>query len=597
MKSSTQVVVIGGGVVGASVLYHLTEAGWTDVVLVERKELTAGSTWHSAGGMHTLNGDPNVSKLQQYTIELYQQIEARSEQNCSIHLPGGLMLADDRERLDWLRMAQARGRYLGMELEIITPSEAKALFPLLEEQYFVGALFDPVEGHLDPSGVTNAYAICARQKGAEVYRHTWVSDLRQRPDGTWDVITDQGEIHAEHIVNAGGLWAREVGRMVGLELPVLGMEHMYLVTEDMEEVADHRAATGRELPMALDFAGEIYIRQEGGGMLLGTYEQACVPWQPQQAPWSFDMELLEPDLDRIAPSLEIAFKHYPAMATAGIKRIINGPFTFAPDGNPLVGPIRGVRNCWVACAVMAGLSQGGGVGLALANWMTTGDPQLDIWAMDVARFGDWATLGYTNAKVRENYSRRFRITFPNEELPAAPPAAHDADLRPADRAQRRVGRRLRARASAVVPTAEARTGRGRDVPPLERVPGRRRGVPGRPRAGRVDGVLELRQVPRHRRRRGGSGCRDCSRTGCRRSAASCSPPCSTPTGGSSASSRWPGRARTSSSCSGRRSPRSTTPGGSSLTCRPAHRCGSRCSRCRSSGCRSPARMLATSCSR
>jgi len=421
MKSSTQVVVIGGGVVGASVLYHLTEAGWTDVVLVERKELTAGSTWHSAGGMHTLNGDPNVSKLQQYTIELYQQIEARSEQDCSIHLPGGLMLADDRERLDWLRMAQARGRYLGMELEIITPSEAKALFPLLEEQYFVGALFDPVEGHLDPSGVTNAYAICARQKGAEVYRHTWVSDLRQRSDGTWDVITDQGEIHAEHIVNAGGLWAREVGRMVGLELPVLGMEHMYLVTEDMEEVADHRSATGRELPMALDFAGEIYIRQEGGGMLLGTYEQACVPWQPQQAPWSFDMELLEPDLDRIAPSLEIAFKHYPAMATAGIKRIINGPFTFAPDGNPLVGPIGGVRNCWVACAVMAGLSQGGGVGLALANWMTTGDPQLDIWAMDVARFGDWANLAYTNAKVRENYSRRFRITFPNEELPAARP--------------------------------------------------------------------------------------------------------------------------------------------------------------------------------
>ena len=331
------------------------------------------------------------------------------------------MLADDRERLDWLRMAQARGRYLGMDLEIISAAEAKAMFPLLEEQYFVGALFDPVEGHLDPTGVTNAYAICARQAGAEIERHTWVHDLRQRADGTWDVITDRGEIHAEHIVNAGGLWAREVGRMIGLELPVLGMEHMYLVTEDMDEVAEHSAATGHEMPMALDFAGEIYIRQEGGGMLLGTYEQACVPWQPQTAPWSFDMELLPPDLDRIAPSLEIAFKHYPSMATAGIKRIINGPFTFAPDGNPLVGPIRGVRNCWVACAVMAGLSQGGGVGLALANWMTTGDPQLDIWGMDVARFGDWADLAYTNAKVRENYSRRFRITFPNEELPAGRP--------------------------------------------------------------------------------------------------------------------------------------------------------------------------------
>ncbi len=421
MKSSAQVVVIGGGVVGASVLFHLTEAGWTDVVLVERKELSAGSTWHSAGGMHTLNGDPNVSKLQQYTIELYCKLEERSGQSCSIHLPGGLMLANDRERLDWLRMAQARGRYLGMELEIISAAEAKAMFPMMEEQYFVGALFDPVEGHVDPSGVTNAYAICARQAGAEIYRHTWVNDLRQRADGTWDVITDKGEIHAEHIVNAGGLWAREVGRMIGLELPVLGMEHMYLVTEDMDEVADHNAATGHEMPMAMDFEGEIYIRQEGGGMLMGTYEQACVPWSPRQAPWGFDMELLPPDLDRIAPSLEVAFKHYPAMADAGIKTIVNGPFTFAPDGNPLVGPIRGVRNCWVACAVMAGLSQGGGVGLTLASWMTTGDPGEDIWGMDVARFGDWANLAYTNAKVRENYSRRFRITFPNEELPAARP--------------------------------------------------------------------------------------------------------------------------------------------------------------------------------
>jgi dimethylglycine dehydrogenase len=421
MRSSAQAVVIGGGVVGASVLYHLAEAGWTDVVLVERKELTAGSTWHSAGGMHTLNGDPNVAKLQQYTIELYQKIEARSGQACSIHLPGGLMLASDRERLDWLRMAKARGRYLGMELEIISPQEAKALFPLLEDQYFVGALYDPVEGHVDPSGVTNAYVVCARQAGAEVYRHTWVSDLRQRPDGTWDVVTDRGDIHTEHIVNAGGLWAREVGRMIGVELPVLGMEHMYLVTEDMPEVAEHLARTGREMPMALDFEGEIYLRQEQGGMLLGTYEQACVPWSPLDAPWTFDMELLPPDLDRIAPSLEVAFKHYPAMGTAGIKRIINGPFTFAPDGNPLVGPLRGIRNCWVACAVMAGLSQGGGVGLALATWMTEGDPGLDIWAMDVARYGDWATLAYTNAKVRENYSRRFRITFPNEELPAGRP--------------------------------------------------------------------------------------------------------------------------------------------------------------------------------
>src|SRR5262249_18148675 len=181
-------------------------------------------------------------------------------------------------------------------------------------------------------------------------RHTFVPALGQRSAGTWDVITGRGDIHAEHIVNAGGLWAREVGRMIGLELPVLGMEHTYLVTEEMPEVAEHNASTGRELPMALDFEGEIYIRQEQGSMLLGTYEQACVPWSPREARWTFDMELLPPDLDRIAPSLEVAFKPYPAMGTAGIKRIVNGPFTFAPDGNPLVGPVRGIRNCWVACA-------------------------------------------------------------------------------------------------------------------------------------------------------------------------------------------------------------------------------------------------------
>jgi dimethylglycine dehydrogenase len=425
VKSSAQVVVIGGGVVGASVLYHLTKAGWTDVMLLERRELTAGSTWHAAGGMHTLNGDPNVSKLQQYTIQLYEEIERVSGQNCSIHLPGGLMLADTEVRMDWLRMAQARGRYLGMELELITPKEAQDVFPLLDPQYFVGALYDPVEGHVDPSGVTRAYIKCAQMAGAEVHQHTPVVGLEQRPDGTWSVRLESGDtIHAEHVVNAGGLWAREVGRMVGIELPVLAMEHMYLLTVDMPEVAAQVARTGHEMPMALDFAGEIYIRQEGGGMLLGTYEQAAVPWSPRETPWDFGAQLLKPDLDRITPELNVAFKHYPAMGTTGIKKVVNGPFTFSPDGNPLVGPVRGLRGYWVACGVMAGLSQGGGVGLALASWMAAGDAGdsgMDIWAMDVARYGDYATLAYTNAKVQENYRRRFRITFPNEELPAARP--------------------------------------------------------------------------------------------------------------------------------------------------------------------------------
>jgi dimethylglycine dehydrogenase len=266
---------------------------------------------------------------------------------------------------------------------------------------------------------------CAQMAGAEIRQHTPVTGLSQRPDGTWDVHIENGDpIHAEHVVNAGGLWAREVGRFVGIELPVLAMEHHYLLTENMPEVADYVATTGHEMPMALDFAGEIYIRQEGGAMLLGTYEQDCRPWSPKETPWDFGSQLLKPDLERIAPELSVAFKHYPAMGTIGIKRVINGPFTFAPDGNPLVGPVRGLRGYWVACGVMAGLSQGGGVGLALATWMTSGDAGdsgMDIWAMDVARYGDYATLAYTNAKVQENYRRRFRLTFPNEELPAARP--------------------------------------------------------------------------------------------------------------------------------------------------------------------------------
>ena len=421
MKSSARVVVIGGGVVGASVLYHLTKEGWTDVVLLERKQLTAGSTWHAAGGMHTLNGDPNVARLQQYTVNLYKEIEKESGQNCGIHLPGALQLADTPERLDWLKMAQARGRYLGMHMEMISMKEAKELNPLLEEKYFVGALYDEDEGSVDPYGVTHAYAICARNRGAEVYTDTWATDLSQRADGTWDVITDKGNIHAEHVVNAGGLWAREVGRMAGLELPVLAMEHHYLMTEPMDEVIEYNAKHGRELPHMIDFAGEIYARQEGQSILLGTYEQDNRPWSAKETPWDFVFQLLPHDLDRISAELERGFAHFPAVGRAGIKKFVNGPFTFSPDGNPLVGPIKGMRGMWSACAVMAGLSQGGGVGLSLANWMVHGDPGADIWAMDVARYGDYATLAYTNSKVRENYSRRFRITFPNEELPAARP--------------------------------------------------------------------------------------------------------------------------------------------------------------------------------
>jgi dimethylglycine dehydrogenase len=319
--------------------------------------------------------------------------------------------------MDFLKLACARARYLGLGMEMISIDEAARTFPLMDKRHFVGALYNPLEGHVDPSGVTHAYAKAARNLGAEVYRFTRVTDTKPLPDGSWQVVTDKGNLVAEHIVNAGGLWAREVGRFAGLELPVLAMEHQYIVTGDIPEVI----ASPKEVLHAIDFEGEIYMRQEGRGMLVGTYEKMGVPWSPRETPWSFAHELLPPDLDRIAGSLEVGFRHFPPLERAGIKRVVNGPFTFAPDGNPLVGPIRGLRNYWVACGVMAGLSQGGGVGLALSNWMLHGDPGFDVWAMDVARFGDWTTMAYTNAKVRENYSRRFQIRFPNEELPAARP--------------------------------------------------------------------------------------------------------------------------------------------------------------------------------
>ena len=418
MKSHARVVVIGGGVVGASVLYHLARFGWTDVVLLERDELTSGSTWHAAGGMHTINGDPNVAKLQKYTIELYREIEELSGQATGVHITGGVLLAATEARMDWLRGVVAKGRYLGLDLEEISAEEAHRLMPLLDPTQFVGAVRNSEDGHLDPSGVTHAYAKAARKLGAEVERFTKVEDIVRRDDGTWRVITNRGEIVAEHVVNCGGLWAREVGRMVGLELPILAMEHMYLITEDMPEVAEVNRTTGKEVIHAVDFDGELYLRQERGGMLMGTYEKAGKPWSEQTTPWTFGHELLEPDIERIAPSLEVGFRHFPGFQKTGIKQIINGPFTFAPDGNPLVGPVRGLPGMWVACGVMAGFSQGGGVGLSLAQWMINGDPGADIWAMDVARYGDWASMAYTNDKVRENYSRRFSIRFPNEELPA-----------------------------------------------------------------------------------------------------------------------------------------------------------------------------------
>jgi dimethylglycine dehydrogenase len=417
MKTSARAVIIGGGVVGASTLYHLAKIGWSDVTLVEKSELTSGSTWHAAGGMHTFNGEANISRLQKYTIDLYREIEALSGQSCGLHPNGGLMLATTPGELDSLKLICSRARYLGMETEMISLDEALRLNPLIDSSYFIGALWRADGGHCDPSGTTHAYVKAARGLGASVERFTRVLSLAQRRDGSWDVTTDKGSIHAEHVINCAGLWAREVGRLVGIELPVLAMEHHYLITEDIPELAGR----SREIVNTTDYAGEIYMRQERGGALIGTYEPHGIPWSPLKTPDDFSMQLLPDDFERLAPCFEVGFRHFPALGRVGIRKAINGPFTFAPDGNPLVGPIRGLRNYWVACAVMAGFSQGGGIGLVLSQWIAHGDPGQDILSMDVARFGAFATPKYTSIKVPENYSRRFRLVYPNEELPAARP--------------------------------------------------------------------------------------------------------------------------------------------------------------------------------
>jgi dimethylglycine dehydrogenase len=415
MKTHTRVAVIGGGVVGCSVLYHLTKLGWTDVVLIERKELTAGSSWHAAGGFHALNSDPGVAKLQSYTIDLYKEIEAFSGQDVGMHMTGGLNIAATQARWDFLRSDFARHRVLGLHTELIGPEEIKRLCPLVDVTDVYGAIYDAHEGHVDPSGVTHAYAKGARKNGAEIYRHTRVMDLKPTGRGTWRVITDQGEIEAEHVVNAAGLWAREMGAMVGAQLPLVPMEHHYLVTDDIPEIA----ALDHELPLIVDLDAEIYMRQERKGMLVGVYEREATLWATGGTPWDYgETELLEPKLDRLADALIKGYGRFPAVAEAGIRRIINGPFTFTPDGNPLVGPVPGVPNYWSACGVMAGFAQGGGVGLSLAQWIIDGEPEVDIFAMDVARFGAYATPTYVADKAKEFYSNRFTLAYPNEYWPA-----------------------------------------------------------------------------------------------------------------------------------------------------------------------------------
>jgi len=431
MKSHAQAVVIGGGLIGCSILYHLTKLGWKDVVLLERDELTSGSTWHAAAGIHGLHDNNNITRIQNYTMNLYKELETLTGQGCGIFQPGSLYLAQTENREHQLRLQEAKAKYYGLNFHEISRNEAERLHPLVDFDGVRTIMYEPDGGNVDPSGVTNAYANGARQNGAEIYRFTPVTGTEQLSDKSWLIKTDKGNIKTEVVINAAGLWGREVGKMAGLDLPLLPAEHQYFVTETIPEIE----SIGRRLPSIADRDGEYYLRQEGNGLLVGAYEKDVKLWAELETPSGFGHELFPDDLDRIEENVLRAISRVPVLGGAGIKRVINGPMIWSPDSNALFGPVPELDGYYLCNGIIPGFSQSGGLGELLAEWIITGEPHLDIFSWDLARFGTWADKKFTKSRVKDQYSNRFAIHFPNEERSAGRPVR----TRPAYSTQKELG--------------------------------------------------------------------------------------------------------------------------------------------------------------
>jgi dimethylglycine dehydrogenase len=417
MRTHAQAVVIGGGVIGCSILYHLAKLGWTDSVLLERDELTSGSTWHAAANIHGLHDNTNITRIQNYTMDLYNALEAETGQSCGVFQPGSLYLAQTEAREHQLRLQAAKAKYYGLQFHEVTRDEAERLHPLVNYDGIRCIMFEPSGGNVDPSGVTNAYATGARQMGAEILRFTPVTGTEQQPDGSWIVRTPKGDIRTEWVVNAAGLWGREVGKLAGLDLPLQPTEHQYFVTETIPQIA----GMDKRLPSVADRDGEYYLRQEGQGLLVGAYERDLKFWAEDGTPQDFGHDLFDGDLDRIEDNIMRAIDRVPVVGEAGIKRIINGPMIWSPDSNVLFGPVPELRNYFCCNGIIPGFSQSGGMGLMAAEWITRGESSYDMFAWDVARFGDWADAAFTKARVGDQYAHRFSIHFPNEEREAGRP--------------------------------------------------------------------------------------------------------------------------------------------------------------------------------
>ena len=434
MRTHAQAVVIGGGVIGCSILYHLTKLGWRDVVLLERDELTSGSTWHAAANIHGLHDSTNISRIQHYTMGLYKELEQETGQGCGVFQPGSLYLAQTEAREHQLKLQAAKARLYGMNFHEVSRDEAERLHPLVDFDGIRCIMWEPDGGNVDPSGVTNAYAAGARANGAEIVRFCPVIGTEAQPDGTWIVRTEQGDIATPWVVNAAGLWGREVAKMAGIDLPLLPTEHQYFVTETIPEIA----AMDRRLPSVADRDGEYYLRQEGKGLLVGAYEKDVRFWAEDGTPQGFGHELFADDLERIEDNMMRAIDRVPVVGMAGIKRVINGPMIWSPDSNVLFGPVPELTGYFCCNGIIPGFSQSGGMGLLAAQWIIEGETRYDMFAWDVARFGAWAGKDFTKARVGDQYAHRFKIHFPNEERAAGRPVR----TRPVHDLQREMGARM-----------------------------------------------------------------------------------------------------------------------------------------------------------
>ncbi len=418
MTHHVRALIIGGGAMGVSALYHLAKLGWNDIALVEKDELTAGSTWHAAGLCTHFAHNLTIQAMRAHSVRLYSsELEKETGSPVSFHQSGALRVTRSADRMDEFRHVQGIGKYSGFEFNILTPTELKDMYPLVELDGLIGAIHEPLDGYVDPSQATHAMALSARNHGAKIHRHMRVTGLRQKPSGEWDVTTEKDNFIAEQIVMAAGTWAYEIGRMAGLELPIVPILHQYLVTDRIKAVAN----LDRELPIIRDPEESWYVRQERDGMIIGPYEKDGKPWSIDHVPSEFGMELLPPDLDSIEHIVAAAMERLPVLAEAGIKTVVNGPITFTPDANPLIGPAFGLANCWLLTGSSMGVMEGGGAGKFLAEWITCSEPPMDPVALDPRRFGAYADRDYRIAKAVESFGNQFAIHFPFEEREAGRP--------------------------------------------------------------------------------------------------------------------------------------------------------------------------------